>query len=1113
MVDNEILRKKLVQSLIIITAANAEYFELAQGTIESIRHKPQGQGVIIGFFDLGCTPEQLQWLQEQVDIIKQADWEFDFPGRNEAPEYLKGLLARPYLPKYFPGFEIYLWIDADAWVQDWRAVDLLIQGAEYGGLAIVPEIDRGSQFPYGGLPWWWQWVHKQYSSVFDEEVAGRLCSYPLINAGVFALHQDAPHWQVWAKYLHQGLQKSISLFTDQTALNLTVYEDLFAQTELLPAWCNWTCHCGLPAWDSSKHYLVEPYLPHTPIGILHLTSTKHNRVQLITTNKKLVEVTVRYASQIEPRELNDSTEDVVRQAFIEQRRNSEIIQAIQQTALPTGDYIAPGLATIRPDQCFPNMIVGDTSRCQWSYLRREIPHNWYVDQRYPFIGFLSRDEAQILYNTALKFKGKRALEIGCWFGWSTCHLALAGVELDVIDPILAKPEFYESVSNSLEAAGILDSVRLIAGYSPQKVAEIAAEEQRQWSLIFIDGNHEAAAPLNDAIACEKLATEDALIIFHDLASPDVTQGLAYLKQQGWQTLIYQTMQIMGVAWRGKVEPVTHQPDPQINWQLPEHLQGYAVSGISAPRDTQLITKLLHYVEELDDQIIHQPLDRDFNQRQLVELIHQGQADFSQGNFAQALVAFQAAIELNPNSVIANKHLNWLFWQQGDLLLSIKYHRLAQSGTEVFQRRQKAEGRSRKVLTANPVQDLALTDKDFSEFQQLLSAIRPYTMLSEARLFSLYSLAKQICLDDIPGNFVECGTWRGGSAALLAFVIKHYSLRPRLLYAFDTFAGMPEPRDVDKHQGIPANDTGLGVGTLKAPILEGLAQICQTLEVRDLVVPVEGLFAQTLPQYQSEISNIALLHADGDWYESTMDILNHLFEQVVKDGIIQIDDYGFWEGCRQAVHEFERTQGLSFGLRIIDDTGVWLRQEETSYAECNHWRNLWYLAQAAEKMGDLGLAQKAAHATLKLVPRLTAAEAMLTRQQWLEDFTEQLKLRAINLIIFPDWNQPEESLLTDMAGVMRGILTDPDSSNLTLLIEASNIAEEEADMVISTVVMNLLYEVEVEMTTEPEISLLRNLSKWQWEALRQQVNGRIRINKENTAAIIAAGMGDLPLKEI
>jgi len=1072
-----------VQSLIIITAANAEYFELAQGTIESIRQKPQGQGVSLGFFDLGCTPEQLQWLEEQVDIIKQANWEFDFPGRNEAPEYLKGLLARPWLPKYFPGFEIYFWIDADAWVQDWSAVDLFIQGAEYGGLAIVPEIDRGSQFQYGGLSRYWQWAYQQYSSVFDEEVAQCFCSYPMINAGVFALYQDAPHWQVWAKYLHQGLQKSISLFTDQIALNLTVYRDLFAQTELLPAWCNWTCHYGLPAWDSSKHCFVEPYVPQTPIGILHLTSVKHDQVQLRTTDRKLVEVTVRYSSQIEP-----------------------II--LESNALSTGDYIAPGLATIRPDQGFPNMIIGDTSSCPWSYLRREIPHNWYVDQRYPFVGFLSRDEAHILYNTALKFKGKRALEIGCWFGWSTCHLALAGVELDVIDPILAKPEFYTSVSKSLEAAGILQSVKLIAGYSPQKVEEIAAESQRQWSLIFIDGNHEAPAPLNDAIACEQLATEDALILFHDLASPEVTQGLDYLKQQGWQTMVYQTMQIMGVAWRGNVEPVIHQPDPKITWQLPKHLQGYTVSGISDQRDTQLITQLLHYVEKLDDSISHQPLAIDLDKDKLVELIQQGQADFNQEKFSQALVTFQKVVALNPSSVVANQHLSWLYWQQGDIQQSIKYHRLAQSGTEVFQRRQKAEGRGQKILTPNP----ALIDENFNEFQQLFSAVRPYTMLSEARLFSLYSRAKQICLDDIPGNFVECGTWKGGSAALLAFVSKHYSLRPRLLYAFDTFAGMPEPRDMDKHQGIPANDTGLGVGTLKAPILEGLAQICQALDVREIVVPVQGLFAQTLPQYQSQISNIALLHADGDWYESTMDILNNLFEQVVNDGVIQIDDYGFWEGCRQAIHEFESSQGLSFGLRIIDDTGVWFRKEGTSYANCNHWRNLWYLAQAAEKLGNLELSQQAASATLKLVPRLAAAEEMLTRQQWQEGFTEQLKLREINLIIFPDWSQPEESLLNDLSRVMRGILTHPDIGNLTLLIEASNIAEEEADMVISTVVMNLLYEADLEIAAEPEISFLRNLSKWQWEALRQQITGRIMMNHENTAAMLTAGMADLPAQE-
>jgi glycosyltransferase involved in cell wall biosynthesis/predicted O-methyltransferase YrrM len=265
--------------------------------------------------------------------------------------------------------------------------------------------------------------------------------------------------------------------------------------------------------------------------------------------------------------------------FREERMIKETVEVIERAFLPLGDYVSPGFSIIRPDQAFSNMIVGDTKNCSWPYLRREILHNWYVDKRQPTVGFLSRDEAHILYNTALKFKGKRALEIGCWLGWSACHLALAGVELDVVDPLLGRPEFYESVSSSLRAAGVLDSVNLIPGYSPQKVEELAAQFQHKWSLIFIDGNHDAPGPLNDAIACEQLAEVDALILFHDLASPDVAQGLEYFKRKGWHTMVYQTMQIMGVAWRGNVEPVRHQPDPKVKWCLPEYLQKYSISNL------------------------------------------------------------------------------------------------------------------------------------------------------------------------------------------------------------------------------------------------------------------------------------------------------------------------------------------------------------------------------------------------------------------------------------------------------------------------------------------------------------------------------------------------------
>jgi SAM-dependent methyltransferase/predicted O-methyltransferase YrrM len=561
--------------IIIITAADANYFELVRGTILSVREKPEGENVAIGFFDLGCTPEQLQWLKTQVNIIQKPDWDFDFPGKNEAPHYLKGLLARPFLRRYFPNFDIYLWIDADAWVQDWQAVKLLVKGAAKRGLAVVSEQDRGYYLAYGKLPWYWQFVYRDYQAAFGEEVAQSLHSYPTINAGIFALQKDAPHWELWAEYLEEGLQRHVSLMTDQIALNRLVYgTEMFDKTEMLPARCNWSCNFGLPVWDKHQACFVEPYLPQEAIGILHITGHKHDLVKLATTDGNQIEISLRYQPIKKPNSPNLTPEKMTLPPLSEITNN---------TWLPAGDYVSPGLKVILPDAYFPNMIVGDTQTCSWPYLRREIKHNWYVDRRANSVGFLSRDEAHILYNTALQFKGKKALEIGCWLGWSACHLALAGVELDVVDPLLEREDIRQSVIDSIQgalnASGVQTSVTLVPGYSPQRVEELANEFNRKWSLIFIDGEHENDGPLNDAIACEKLAEEDAIILFHDLAAPAVAQGLDYLKQRGWQTVVYQTMQIMGAAWRGNVEPVKHQPDPNISWQLPAHLHGYNISSL------------------------------------------------------------------------------------------------------------------------------------------------------------------------------------------------------------------------------------------------------------------------------------------------------------------------------------------------------------------------------------------------------------------------------------------------------------------------------------------------------------------------------------------------------
>jgi predicted O-methyltransferase YrrM len=247
---------------------------------------------------------------------------------------------------------------------------------------------------------------------------------------------------------------------------------------------------------------------------------------------------------------------------------------------------APVGKSSAPNACFPQRALGDRWAADWPYLRREVPHPWYVDRRWPQIGWLSRDEAHILYHSARQFQGQRALEIGSFTGWSTCYLALAGMEVDAVDPLLGRPEFADGVQASLQAAGVHEAVRLVPGRSPEAVEALGEGEGRRWSLLFIDADHEGDRPLRDAKVCARYAAENALVLFHDLVSPAVARGLDWLREAGWKTQVYQTMQIMGVAWRGRARPVHHHPDPAARWELPAHLRRHHVSLGPGPRENR-----------------------------------------------------------------------------------------------------------------------------------------------------------------------------------------------------------------------------------------------------------------------------------------------------------------------------------------------------------------------------------------------------------------------------------------------------------------------------------------------------------------------------------------------
>jgi predicted O-methyltransferase YrrM len=242
------------------------------------------------------------------------------------------------------------------------------------------------------------------------------------------------------------------------------------------------------------------------------------------------------------------------------------------------DYVSEKLSVPDLSALFPNRIVGDKSTATWPYFRKEIGHTWYVDRRNPQVGFINTDEAAILYSNARLFAGRRGLEIGAWRGWSTSHLLAAGLmSLHVVEPMLDEAEWAHEFSATLAAAGGGERAVLVPGYSPEAVIRLG-EAGIRWSFVFIDGDHDGEAPKIDAMTSIRYLEPTAMILLHDLVSPHVSAALSALGAAGWRTMVYQTAQIMGVAWRGEVSPVPHRPDPTEDWRLPAHLKGFAVDS-------------------------------------------------------------------------------------------------------------------------------------------------------------------------------------------------------------------------------------------------------------------------------------------------------------------------------------------------------------------------------------------------------------------------------------------------------------------------------------------------------------------------------------------------------
>jgi hypothetical protein len=264
---------------VIVSLADSNYFELLNELVDSIKSFEKSKDIAICILDAGLSEQQKDILSKKVDEIKSAEWDIDVPAfKVKGREWLKSQVSRAFLPKYFPNYEKYLWIDCDAWVNDWNSVELYFKACENGKLGITQTLGPGYKI-MSKVNWLFGKVAIIKSQNFKHAIkskiginkARKLAFAPHINIGVFSLEKNSPGWVSWQNNLEQTLKSGNIFGSEGLAINMSVYIDEL-ETEFLPLNCNWIASNLLPKFDEIKNTFVEPYLPNYEIGIMHLAA-------------------------------------------------------------------------------------------------------------------------------------------------------------------------------------------------------------------------------------------------------------------------------------------------------------------------------------------------------------------------------------------------------------------------------------------------------------------------------------------------------------------------------------------------------------------------------------------------------------------------------------------------------------------------------------------------------------------------------------------------------------------------------------------------------------------------------------------------------------------------
>lgn len=283
-------------NVVVTTAADSGYFDMFQGMIHSLRTFESGRNLDIRAFDLGLKDHQRRWLEEAGVVFAQPQWHMGLAD-GMMPYWHLAEIVRPFVRDYFQGYQHYMWLDPDLWLQDGRVIERLIAGSSEVGAAIAHEADQAYQFQ----AWHFGWNLKHKILGLGLRHGLTLMIKPQLNCGVYCVAADAPHWQAWATRLKSAVERTCRVAPhSQFTFNEIVYCDKLP-TRILDSSDNWICDRAPPVWDDETRLYCKPYAPYNPLSLLHLAGPAKSRsytIKTLTGNERL-DVSLRYPSNPE----------------------------------------------------------------------------------------------------------------------------------------------------------------------------------------------------------------------------------------------------------------------------------------------------------------------------------------------------------------------------------------------------------------------------------------------------------------------------------------------------------------------------------------------------------------------------------------------------------------------------------------------------------------------------------------------------------------------------------------------------------------------------------------------------------------------------------------------